>query len=232
MSTLDGTGDRRGALPTGWATDFDLYDPDYVDDPFPIWSAMRAECPVAISGRRGGAVLPVRHADIAAIARDPATFSNRALEATGPVPREGSGLRIPPLSSDPPLHTAERRILLPLFSRAAIARFEPLTERIATDLVDGIVGRDRVDAALDYAQHIPVVVISSMLGVPAADVPRFTGWIVEFLKEGQRGQERRLRAIDTISSYFTDFVHGNTAPVPGGGDRESAGPAGARGAER
>ena len=67
-----------------FATDFDHTDPAWVNDPYPIYEDLRARCPVAHSDRYGGAWLPVRHEDVAAIAdgvigtqSNPATFAIR-----------------------------------------------------------------------------------------------------------------------------------------------------------
>jgi cytochrome P450 len=193
-------------LPAGWEADFDLYAPQYLQDPFAVWAAMRERCPVARTGRRGGAVLPVRHADITAIARAPETFSSRAVEATGPVARPGNELKIPPITSDPPQHGAERRVLLPLFNRWAVDALEPATRQTAAALADAIAGKPAVDAADAFAQHIPIAVIAEMLGLPVADVPRFSGWIVQFLKQGQIDQKARKDAIAAITGYFTALV--------------------------
>lgn len=33
---------------TDWATDYDLVDPTYVSDPFPIWDDLRSRCPISL----------------------------------------------------------------------------------------------------------------------------------------------------------------------------------------
>jgi cytochrome P450 len=143
-------------LPADWATDFDLFDPAYLEEPYSTWSAMRTECPVARTARRGGAVLPVRHDELARIAHDPGTFSSRVLEATGPVPAPGRELKMPPITSDPPEHREQRRLLLPLFTKPRIRELEAITRAKAEALIDGIIGKNVVDAAGEFARHIPV----------------------------------------------------------------------------
>ena len=44
-----------------WATDFDHTDPAWTADPYPIGDDLRQRCPVAHTGRYGGAWLPVTH---------------------------------------------------------------------------------------------------------------------------------------------------------------------------
>ena len=53
---------------TDWATDFDFLDPQWVDDPYPIWDALRTKCPIAHTDRYHGVYLPTKAADIRTIA--------------------------------------------------------------------------------------------------------------------------------------------------------------------
>ncbi len=43
---------------TDWATDYDIFDADYVRDPAPIWDDLRSRCPIAHTERWGGLVAP------------------------------------------------------------------------------------------------------------------------------------------------------------------------------
>ena len=68
-----------------WAEDFDIFDPDYVRDPYPIWDGLRDQCPVAHTERWGGSYLPTAHADVVAVAHDVERFSS--IEVTvAPIP--------------------------------------------------------------------------------------------------------------------------------------------------
>jgi cytochrome P450 len=201
-----GEGSAASGLPAGWAEDFDLHDPGYLADPYAIWEAMRAECPVARTERHGGGYLPSRHADIVAVALDPGTFSSRAGEVTGPVPEAGRELRLPPVTSDPPWHAEDRRLLLPLFTRQAVARYEGLTRATAETLIDRFEHRGEVDAANEYARDIPVVVTAHMLGLPAEDQERFHEWTVQMLKDGAEDYRARAVAVHAIRGYFTLLV--------------------------
>lgn len=58
---------------TDWKTDFDHLDPQWVNDPYPIWDQLRQECPIAHTERYTGAYLPTRYDDIRAIAYDTKT---------------------------------------------------------------------------------------------------------------------------------------------------------------
>ncbi|HEY4609752.1 MAG TPA: hypothetical protein VIH06_11125, partial [Ilumatobacteraceae bacterium] len=53
--------------PTDWVTDYDIFDPDFVRDPYPAMSEIReSNCPVAHSDRWGGSWMPTRYDDVVA----------------------------------------------------------------------------------------------------------------------------------------------------------------------
>jgi cytochrome P450 len=205
--TESGTAHETGSTcPANWAEDYDLYDSSYLADPFSVWRHMRQECPVAHTSRRGGGWMLSRHADITSVALDTGNFSSRAGEVTGPVPGPGRELQLPPVTSDPPGHAADRKLLLPVFARNAVARFEDLTRETAARLIERFGGRDEVDAASEFARDIPVVVTSRMLGLPRADEEKFHRWTVQMLKDGAEDYAVRAAAVSQIRGYFTQLI--------------------------
>jgi cytochrome P450 len=75
-------------------------------------------------------------------------------------------------------------MLLPVFSPGRVEALTPMTRSLADGLIDRLVTSDRADAALDYAQHIPVRVIAHMLGIAASDEDLFTTWAARIFKAG------------------------------------------------
>ncbi len=202
-----------------WSTDFDVLDPAYVADPFPVWDELRSTCPVAHSDRRGSTWLPTRYEDVVALAHDVERFSSTQISVI-PLRREdpppGDPLLaygVPPISADPPLHTWTRRLLLPWFSHRRVTGYEPMTRSLCRGLVDGLADWDRVDAAGQYAQQIPVRIIAAILGVPAAMSETFTGWVRDVL-EFADDPERRRRGGAELVRYFVEEVERRKA-APG-----------------
>jgi len=191
---------------TDWATDFDVLDPGYVRDPFAVWDELRERCPVAHTDRRLSTWLPTRYEDVATIAHDIDHFSSREV---GVIPRGTDDVELPaglpPISSDPPVHTWSRRLLLPWFSHQRVAGYEPMTKALCNSLIDVFESRDHADAAADYAQQIPVRVIANMLGVPGELADTFTGWVRDVL-EFADDAERRNRGRAAIVAYFFDQI--------------------------
>ena len=184
-----------------WAIDFDHRDPRWVEDPFPIWADLRGRCPVAHSKRfEDGAYFASRYADVREISYDSEHFSSRrVIVRERKVPPQPA----PPITSDPPEHTPARKILLPPFTPQAIAKIEPHTRAICRELLDAIEAKGGAcDAAVDYAQHIPVRVIAHMLGVPEDDGDRFRHWIHLILEVGISDESVILPALQEMSMYF------------------------------
>lgn len=183
-----------------WATDFDHRDARWVENPFPIWDELRARCPVARSERfQDGAYFASRYADVREIAYDPEHFSScRVIVREKKIPPQPA----PPITSDPPEHTPARKLLLPAFTPQAIARLEPRTRALCRELLDAIGSAATCDAAVDYAQHIPVRLIAHMLGVPEKDGDLFRRWIHLVLEVGIGDESVIMPALQEMSAYF------------------------------
>ena len=194
------------ALPpvSDWYTDFDIVDPGFARDPFPVWASMRESCPVAHSERWGGAWMLTRYEDLSAVAHDTEHFSSESVSVSGNKPGMGGLLVLPPITSDPPEHAPARRLLLPAFSVKAVGKFTPLTRDYARELLASIVGRGdgHADAAREYAQRIPVRVIAGMLGVPHEDEDQFTHWVIGVLQTGDEAYGSK--ASRELLDYFRD----------------------------
>jgi cytochrome P450 len=182
-----------------WTTDFDHLDPRWVEDPFPIWDELRQKCPIAHTERFMGVYLPTRYADVRAIAYDTEHFSShKVVVREGDPPKGGA----PPITTDPPKHAGAKAVLLPAFTPEAIERHAPKTREICRELVDRVAGKPACDAAIDYAQEIPVRLMAHMLGIPAQDGERFRAWIHEILELGITDNEVLHRANDEMTDYF------------------------------
>ncbi|HTQ78139.1 MAG TPA: cytochrome P450 [Burkholderiales bacterium] len=187
-----------------WGTDFDHRDPRWVENPYPIWDELRRRCPVAHSTRfEDGAYFASRYEEVRAIAYDSEHFSSRrVIVRERKVPLQSS----PPITSDPPEHTPARKLLLPAFTPQAIAKLEPGTRAICRELLERIGASAGCDAAVDYAQHIPVRVIAHMLGVPEDDGDRFREWIHLVLEVGNTDESVILPTLQEMNAYFAGWI--------------------------
>ncbi len=191
-----------------WATDWDHHDPRWTADPFPIWDQLRSQCPVAHTDRYNeGVWLPTRYDDITAVAKNPTAFSSghSGVSAGGTVPR---GV-FPPIHLDPPEHTDVRRAMLPFFNPRRIEGWRSHIQDLCDSLIDGFTERvsrgEPIDAASEYAAHIPAQTIAAVLGIDVNDGELFRTWI-HGLEVGDNDQATKNRTIAEMTQYFGDKI--------------------------
>ncbi len=189
---------------TDWLRDFDHQDPRWTENPYPIWDEIRASgCPIAHTDRYHGVHLPTRWQDVRDIAYDPEHFSSRRV-----VVRDEymTSVAAPPITSDPPDHRAARMVLLPMFTPKAIDRYEEETRAICNALIDDLLEQAQPDAAVHYAQHIPVRIIAHMLGIPQSEGDLFRQWIQWVLVDGISDLKALQRGFTEMSMYFMPLI--------------------------
>lgn len=198
---------------TDWATDFDHGAPEYNANIHEIWDNLKASgCPIAHTNRYGGTWLPLTHDMVHEIAYDTEHFTSRSVvvgqlkpsevEDAMPAPIGGA----PPITSDPPFHQEARRLLLPAF---APKKIDPLREEIRQmchELIDKMGDKDLIDAAYEYAQHIPVMVIASMAGLPKEDGDIFRSWVHVILEGIGESREEREPVFLALNDYLDKAV--------------------------
>ena len=64
-----------------------------------------------------------------------------------------------------------------------------------------------VDAAADYAQHIPMRVIADMLGFPPEDGPQFREFVEDLLEGINLPPEDRIERMARLFDYLLEQVH-------------------------
>ena len=200
---------------TDWATDFDHGSPAYAADMHKIWDDLKTSgCPIAHTDRYGGVWLPLTHEMVHEIAYDTDHFSSEGpvvgqLKPSEVPDRIGAPIGpVPPISSDPPFHAEARRLLLPAFSPKKIDPWREEVIEICNKLIDDMGDADHIDAALQYSQHIPVMVIARMLGLPVEDGDRFRGWVNLVLSGiGEERTEERMAKFEEFNQYLAYHVN-------------------------
>ncbi len=194
---------------TDWANDWDWLDDQWGEKAPEIWSALRAQgCTMAFTERYGRAFMPLTHEAVSAVAHDTEHFSSFKVSVSLP---DSPVRQAPPITSDPPEHQAQRRLLLPPFSPRQIASLEAPTRHYCRSLIAALDGQDEADAALNYSQHIPVHVIAEMIGVPEADADVFRDWVFRNFQLAPRDNEvKRALQIEMIA-YFDVLLDARAA---------------------
>jgi len=185
--------------------------PEFLDDPYPWYAALRAHDPV--HALEGGGVFLSRYEDAIAVYRNPQASSDKKEEFR---PKLGDS----PLYehhttslvfNDPPLHTRVRRIIMGAVNQRAIARMEADVARLVDALLEDMAAQGEVDFIGDFAAQIPIEVIGNLLDIPRPERSPLRAWSVAILS----GLEPKLtpqmleagnRAVTEFIAYLKDLV--------------------------
>jgi cytochrome P450 len=204
---------------TDWVTDLDHADPSYNPRAPEIWAELREQgCPVVHSDRYGGMWTPLTHELVSEVAYDTENFTSRAVVVSTAEPEDFAEAPVggaPPITSDPPFHHFARRLLLPPFAPKQIEPWEPEVRKLCRQRLDDmgeiLPGDTIVDAALQYAQHIPVNVIARMLGFPVEDDDLFRQFVHDTLENVNSEREVRQDGFRRLDEYIDAQIEAHRA---------------------
>jgi cytochrome P450 len=198
-----------------FATDWDHTDPQWVNNPYPIWEDLRDRCPVAHTNRYGGGWFPTTHEMVSAVANDTEHFTSRQVvvsynkypEGAPPAPIGGA----PPITSDPPFHQIARRIMLPALAPGPVNALEPQIRDLCRLHLNEIAGNEFFDAGQQYAQYISPGVIARMLGFPAEDEDLFREFVHLVLDLVDLDPAERIPLFQSMADYFNKQIDDHIA---------------------
>jgi len=198
-----------------FATDWDHTDPQWVENPYPIWEDLRARCPVAHTERYGGGWFPTTHEMVTEVANDTEHFSSRQVvivhnknpDQMPPAPIGGA----PPITSDPPFHAIARRLILPAFAPGPVNALEPQVRALCAKHLDALSGLETFDAGGAFARYISPGVISRMLGFPEEDEDRFREFVHLVLDLIDLPTEERIPLFEPMAEYFNAQIEDHLA---------------------
>jgi cytochrome P450 len=101
---------------------------------------------------------------------------------------------------DPPRHTKLRALISKAFTPRVVANLEPRIRELSRQLLDQTIERGQMDLATDFSVPLPMLVITEMIGVPAADWPRYKRWSDAILKLANTFS-RDEEAATTLTEY-------------------------------
>lgn len=185
---------------------YDPYDREIDADPHPVWRRMRDEAPLYRNDRFDFWALS-RFQDVLDASVDAATYSSArgtVLEIMG----KELPLR-PMIFMDPPEHDRLRALASRAFTPRRIAGLEPMIREIVRTYLDPQVGGSGFDFVADFGAKVPMMVISSMLGVPEEDREQIRQWTDEQLHrepDETDPTERIAPVMAQIAGYFMRYV--------------------------
>lgn len=190
-------------------SDIDLYSDDAIVEPYELYAQLRATGPVVWMQRLGLFALP-RYEQVRYALSDWETFSSsRGVMVNDEVNQLVAGHIM--LCTDPPEHTQLRKVVRrPLLPKALHEYGERLT-READDLVERLLERDSLDALTDIAQHLPLTVVSKLVGLPEEGRERMLEWATASFNSMGPINERTRAGIEMQAEMM---AYGRTRAVP------------------
>jgi cytochrome P450 len=194
-----------------------LFTGDILQDPYPAYTRLLEEGPihyVEVAGK--WAVWSVfTHAECLSIAKDPRCSAKRANQMLLPLPfsRQAEFKELARMLSlwlifmDPPEHTRLRKLLNKGFSQAAVETLRPQMEAVVDRMLKPLQPGSEVDLMREFANPMPVSIISEMMGVPEALHGTFVNWsraIAVFRGNPNRTVEEAEAAQNALVN-MTDF---------------------------
>jgi cytochrome P450 len=144
-------------------TDLDLFDADFVRDPFPALAALREQSAAVYSTKWDFYVL-TRYEDVRAAAADWETFTSA--EGVALTPEINYAIEGSILSVDPPDHTVLRGVLAEQLAPRGLGRIRAQISDYAQRLVAEQVARGEFDAVTDVSRIFPINVVGDLVGLP------------------------------------------------------------------
>jgi cytochrome P450 len=194
-----------------------VFDDDILQDPYPTYARLHEEGPIHYLdvGSKWAVWSIISHAECSSVAKDPRLSAKRAQQMLLPLPlsRQAEFTELARMFSlwlifmDPPEHTRLRKLLNKGFSPAAIEALRPQVEAIVDRMLNPLQHGSEVELMGEFANPMPVRIISEMLGVPQELHDTFVNWsraIAVFRGSPDRTVEQARAAQDALIA-LTDF---------------------------
>ena len=181
---------------------FDPLSEAFINNPYPILSALRTTDPIHWDARFHSWIL-TRHADVS-------DFINRRdlFRSSEDFDGNGSGrsdVGMPPtmLQQDPPEHTRLRLYVAPYFNARAIQRYSSMIRRIVDQLVANIPDGS-FDVMTALAEPLGARVVANILGLPEDDSPPVLAWAEAFAR--MSNSQNRSREWESVHEEQARFI--------------------------
>jgi cytochrome P450 len=201
------------------AVDFSLMSVEFQLDPTATFAAMREKCPVHHTSEPAPHYSLTREVDVAGALRAEETWSSKF----GPglaYGEPGTGVLV---SSDPPVHTAERLAITRMFKPSAIDAMEDDIRSLVYGIVEGFKDRGRGDLVADLGMPVPLTIMCWLLGTPVEDIEKFRTWVLPMAEAvayvgGRQANDTVINAYKSYGEYFGAHIRGRASAIEAGDD--------------
>jgi cytochrome P450 len=190
--------------------DLDLTDPRLYarEDLRVLWTALRESDPVHWSeGRDGSGFWSLtRHRDVSMAYLDFRRFSSEGgvrLDSDAVAVSAARGKTL--LVSDPPKHTALKRVFARSFAPTAVAGMRQLVDEVVASVVSEAIDAGECDFVAAVAARVPSEVVCSVMGVPTDDRAVVSALTAEALTSPHPAE--RIVAQTELLMYCEELMH-------------------------
>ncbi|MGE4304040.1 MAG: cytochrome P450 [Novosphingobium sp.] len=191
--------------------DFDYDDPQFNTQFHEVLETHLAHCPVARSNVGHGYWWVSRNDDVRQLAQDWETFSS----AGGYMPNRPDGLPyLYPEESDPPRHTAWRKVLNPHLSPVTVADYEKSIADDVHALIDRFIDKGECEFISEFGSILPGwAFFKNVLGVPIDDL----AMLVDGVEMGTfAAPDERKVHMGRVFEYLEGYLKKRAAEAPRG----------------
>lgn len=190
--------------------------PAFVYDPYPTLHELRENLPVFYD-EVWNKIFFLRYEDIANLLRD----QRLGRSITHILSRDELGWPLPNpltvnfdkfqsdqmLDNEPPKHTRLKSLMMKAFTPARVEGLRGNIQHMVNNLLDRAEDRGQMDLLAEYAEPLPVTVISELLGVPEEDRHHLRPWSAKIVKLYELGYSaEQARAANQAVVEFCEYV--------------------------
>lgn len=191
---------------------FSPLSPEFQRNPYAHYPALRAQPALFVKELNNWWV--GRYRDVRAITSQPAVFSNAKFHEISLGEFNYAPEAVSLVGSDPPVHTRLRKLAAEGFKPTRLRALADRMRAIVDARLNALEARsDRTfDFQLDFAELIPVEVMSQFLGSDMARADDFRRWTGDILSASNRAAmkpeqlARIRRSVEEARAYFLDLI--------------------------
>lgn len=192
--------------------DIDLYGDEAIADPYPLYRVIRDLGPAVWLSAHGVWAI-ARFSDVrAALRADHVLVSGRGVAMNELVNSNASRVT---LTTDGDVHRRLRSALMKPMMPSALKDVEAEIRKLADALVAQLLERESFDGIVDFAQHLPLSVVSRLVGLTDLGRDRMLEWAAAMFDAlgvmNQRG-ERALSLVWELASYVGNLERSQLRP--------------------
>ncbi len=211
-------------------TDFDTIDfftdQSLVNDPYPYFEYLRAQCPVVRESSQG-TIAVTGYDELVEVYRNTEDFSscNSVIGPFAPLPSKPDGDDLGAfieehrgelpmnehfVTMDPPEHTKHRALLMRLITPKRLRENEDFMWQLADRQLDEFVSQGRCEFIKDYSQPFALLVVADLLGVPESDhdllLRRLGYQRPGDMEDPGDHQWETLNALEFLDEFFISYI--------------------------